>query len=82
MGNPTAWDSVPRVIELYPRSATAAQARAAVGKSRTLTYYYDFASPWSYLAWTQLERVRREAGKGLKLELIPVLVGGLFREYV
>ncbi|RUS13107.1 thioredoxin-like protein, partial [Jimgerdemannia flammicorona] len=77
--DPMAWDTVPRIAEMYPRKATAAQAKAWAGRQRTLTYYYDFSSPWCYLAWTQMERVAREAGKGLKLELVPVLVGGLFR---
>lgn len=48
-------------------------------RARTLKFWFDFSSPWSYLAWTQLERLRRDAGPGLVIELRPFLLGGLFR---
>lgn len=36
-------------------------------------------SPWAYLGFSQLERLQRDAGPGLKIELKPFLLGGLFR---
>jgi 2-hydroxychromene-2-carboxylate isomerase len=44
---------------------------------KTLVLYYDFASPWSYLGSTQVERVAREGGAAV--EWRPILLGGLFR---
>ena len=39
-----------------------------------LTYYYDFGSPNAYLAWKALS-----ATPGVKLDMKPVLIGGLFK---
>src|SRR5215471_8488008 len=44
-----------------------------------VTFYYDFASPFAYLASTQIERVAREAG-GAEVRWRPILVGALFRK--
>lgn len=42
----------------------------------TLTFYYDFSSPYAYLGATQVERVARQAGARLRWR--PILVGALF----
>lgn len=47
-------------------------------KRQKLTFYYDFSSPWSYLASTQVERIAQECNA--EIEYVPILVGGLFRE--
>jgi len=39
-------------------------------------FYYDFSSPWTFLAWTQINRIR-ELGE---VELVPILLGALFKE--
>jgi len=44
----------------------------------SLTFFHDFASPFSYLAATQIERIARVAG--VELSLAPILLGALFRE--
>jgi hypothetical protein len=49
-------------------------------RSRVLKFWFDFSSPWSYLGWSQLERIQRDAGPGLKIVLKPFLLGALFRE--
>lgn len=46
----------------------------------TLTVFHDFASPWSYIGSTQIERVVREAGPHVKIEYVPILLGALFKE--
>ncbi|KAK4048212.1 hypothetical protein OIV83_004917 [Microbotryomycetes sp. JL201] len=46
---------------------------------RHLKFWFDFSSPWAYLGWTQLERIQRDAGPGLKIELKPFLLGALFK---
>jgi 2-hydroxychromene-2-carboxylate isomerase len=50
--------------------ATSTQPRA----NATLDVYFDVASPFSYLALTQLR------GLGAAPRLVPILLGGLFRE--
>jgi 2-hydroxychromene-2-carboxylate isomerase len=51
----------------------------STGKKRrkTLTFYHDFSSPYSYLATTQIGRMAEAAG--VKLKLKPVLLGALFK---
>jgi len=43
-----------------------------------LTFYYDFSSPWSYIASTQVERIAKEGDA--VIEYVPILLGALFRE--
>ncbi len=45
---------------------------------RALVFYFDFSSPFTYLAATQIERVA--AAEGARLEWRPILLGGLFKE--
>lgn len=45
-----------------------------------LAFYYDYSSPWSFLAFSRLEEVLRNvAPVQVEVEFIPVLVGGIFR---
>jgi 2-hydroxychromene-2-carboxylate isomerase len=47
--------------------------------AETLTFYYDFSSPYAYLGATQVERVARDAGApGVIIRWRPILVGALF----
>lgn len=50
------------------------------GKVR-VQFWYDFSSPWAFLGWTQLNRLRRTFGDNLEIEMKPFLLGALFREY-
>lgn len=45
--------------------------------SKSVEFFFDFGSPTSYLAWTQLPRIAAEAGA----EVIwrPMLLGGVFK---
>jgi len=43
-------------------------------------FFFDFASPWSYLAAVQLRQRIEEVGVQVQLECVPILVGALFRE--
>lgn len=45
-----------------------------------LEFWYDFSSPWAFLGWTQLERMKRQFGDRLTIEMKPFLLGILFRE--
>lgn len=77
LNNSTSYDEVPGLGSLQPRCLTSAKAT----EKTKLEFYYDFSSPWAFLGWTQLERMQREAGPMLEVELKPILLGALFREY-
>jgi 2-hydroxychromene-2-carboxylate isomerase len=47
------------------------------GPPPSVRFFHDFASPFSYLASTQIERVC--AAAGATLEVVPILLGALFR---
>ena len=44
---------------------------------KTLEFHFDFVSPASYLAYTQVERIAQEAGATLVWH--PMLLGGVFK---
>lgn len=56
-----------------PQTREAAPATDVV-----LRVFHDFASPFSYLAMTQIERIARESGA--RIEWRPFLLGALFRQ--
>ena len=45
--------------------------------SKQVDFYFDFGSPTSYLAWTQLPKITQAAGAALNL--LPILLGGVFQ---
>lgn len=45
--------------------------------ARTLEFYYDYSSPYSYLADTQVEAIAKRAGASLVRR--PMLLGGVFK---
>src|SRR5258708_7901915 len=45
--------------------------------ARTLEFYYDYGSPYSYLADTQVEAIAKRAGATLQRK--PMLLGGVFK---
>jgi 2-hydroxychromene-2-carboxylate isomerase len=45
--------------------------------NKQVDFYFDFGSPTSYLAWTQLPRIAEEAGAELRWH--PILLGGIFQ---
>ncbi|WP_339525398.1 2-hydroxychromene-2-carboxylate isomerase [Pseudomonas sp. EA_35y_Pfl2_R111] len=45
--------------------------------NKTVEFFFDFGSPASYLAWTQLPRIAREAGAQIVWR--PMLLGGVFK---
>jgi 2-hydroxychromene-2-carboxylate isomerase len=46
--------------------------------TKQVDFYYDYGSPTSYLAWTQLPAICEVHGAGLSYR--PVLLGGVFKE--
>lgn len=51
---------------------------ASAAEGTRLTFFHDFASPFSYLAATQIERIA--AARGTTVEHAPILLGALFRQ--
>lgn len=45
--------------------------------SKTVEFFFDLGSPASYLAWTQLPRLRSQFGASMVLR--PMLLGGVFQ---
>lgn len=45
--------------------------------SKSVEFYFDFGSPATYLAWTQLPRICAETGASLVYK--PMLLGGVFQ---
>lgn len=45
--------------------------------TKQVDFYFDFGSPTSYLAWTQLPGIARAAGAQLNFR--PILLGGVFQ---
>ncbi len=50
---------------------------APVNGGRTLDFFFDFSSPFAYLASTQVETLARRTGATLRLR--PILLGAIFR---
>ncbi|SCZ90306.1 BZ3500_MvSof-1268-A1-R1_Chr9g10785 [Microbotryum saponariae] len=68
-------ESIRQLERLHPRCLRTGRE----SRKRQLKFWFDFSSPWSYLAWSQLERIQRESGPGLTIELVPFLLGALFK---
>lgn len=67
---------------LYDRWLNPGPSRYTKPPALTLDFYFDIASPWSYLGWTQLQTVVRQSGVNVHIELVPILVGALFNRFV
>ena len=46
--------------------------------TKTVTFYFDYGSPATYLAWTQINSIIEEANA--ILNMVPMLLGGVFKE--
>ena len=45
--------------------------------TKRITFYYDYGSPWAYLAYKRLPGIAASAGA--EIDYRPVLVGGMFK---
>lgn len=67
-------------VEARPHRAQLHANEADVTRKRKLTFYFDFASPWAYIGFKQLRAFLDSlAPVQVDLELVPLLLGGLFR---
>lgn len=70
------WSSVASLKSLMPRCIPRNTPHGRV----KLEFWFDFSSPWAFLGYTQLERLKSTFGSGLKVVMKPFLLGILFRE--
>ena len=68
--------AVPNLKSLMPRCM---QTIKAVVKTK-VEFWYDFSSPWAFLGWTQLERMKRTYGTDIEIIMKPFLLGALFKQ--
>ncbi|KPI40947.1 uncharacterized protein AB675_10862 [Cyphellophora attinorum] len=71
---------LPRLESLVPRAVAIGNRKVPDGQEAKMEFWYDFSSPWAFLGWTQLARLKRIFGSQLKIEMKPFLLGILFRE--
>ncbi|KAF2445768.1 thioredoxin-like protein [Karstenula rhodostoma CBS 690.94] len=70
------WEHVSDLKSLMPRCIPDHKITNRV----KVEFWYDFSSPWAFLGWTQLERLKRTFGTNLEIIMKPFLLGILFRE--
>ena len=70
------WEAVMSLKSLIPRCLP----NRKVGNKIRLEFWYDFSSPWAFLGWSQLKRLKRIFGDNLDIVMKPFLLGVLFRE--
>ena len=58
------------------RSFVGPVNRITLGDMRTLEFFFDCSSPWTYLAFEQIQR--SSEGKSIVIDWRPFLVGGVF----
>ena len=46
--------------------------------TKKVDFYFDYGSPATYLAWTQIDKIIHDANA--ELNMIPMLLGGVFKE--
>ncbi|KAJ4303339.1 hypothetical protein N0V90_002232 [Kalmusia sp. IMI 367209] len=71
-----SWEQVSGLKTLMPRCIPDHKLSARL----KLEFWFDFSSPWAFLGWTQLERLKRSFGSNLDIVMKPFLLGILFRE--
>lgn len=71
-----AWKDVVNLKRLMPRCVHENQVKGEV----KVEFWYDFSSPWAFLGWTQLARMKRAFEGNLEIVMKPFLLGILFRE--
>lgn len=74
--NSVNWASVTGLKSLMPRAIPTNKPHGKV----KLEFWYDFSSPWAFLGYTQLARLKRMFGPELEIVMKPFLLGILFRE--
>jgi 2-hydroxychromene-2-carboxylate isomerase len=70
-------DRMPFVERALGLAPTERGSRPAPSREHTLEVYWDFSSPFAYLGCSQAEAIAERTGA--KLEMRPMLLGGIFK---
>src|SRR5258707_1257258 len=68
---------LPNFLVATLEAAQAGDKQGGRPMARTLEFYYDYGSPYSYLADTQVDAIAKRAGAALARK--PMLLGGVFK---
>ena len=72
---------VQRVLGQQDAEPERLMAPPSLPASAKLTFFFDYSSPWSYLASERLEQMLRlVAPVQVTVEWVPILVGALFKK--
>src|SRR5205814_8560224 len=74
---PDPWLPSPNVLEPRLEAEQPRHKQGGDPMARTLEFYFDYGSPYSYLADTQVEAIAKRAGATLVRK--PMLLGGVFK---
>jgi 2-hydroxychromene-2-carboxylate isomerase len=66
------------LLKFYPRCSVENKSKDNNKKVRTLKFWFEISSQFSYIAYTQLEWIKKQANCEVKIEYMPILLGGLF----
>ena len=78
LGTNASWEDVQGLATFMPRCTPYNQPQ--LSRKVKVEFWYDFSSPWAFLGYTQIPRLRRVFGSNLEIEMKPFLLGILFRE--
>jgi 2-hydroxychromene-2-carboxylate isomerase len=70
-------DRLAFVEGVRPVAPAQSDAAPATSSHPAAEFYWDFSSPFAYLAATQLDALARRTGR--RIDAVPILLGGLFR---
>ena len=64
-------------VDAHPERLMSPQSTG----SATLTFFFDYSSPWSFVGFERLEQLLRDVSPvNVKIEWVPFLLGALFKQ--
>uniref|UniRef100_A0A1D1YP08 2-hydroxychromene-2-carboxylate isomerase n=1 Tax=Anthurium amnicola TaxID=1678845 RepID=A0A1D1YP08_9ARAE len=66
------------LLKFYPRYSIENNSKDNSKKVRTLKFWFEFSSMYSYIAYTQLSWIKKQANCEVKIEYMPILIGVVF----
>ncbi|RGB29955.1 DSBA-like thioredoxin domain-containing protein [Rhizophagus diaphanus] len=66
------------LLKFYPRCSVENKFNGNNKKAKTLKFWFDFSSQYSYIAYTQLSWIKKQAKCEVNIEYMPFLLGFVF----
>lgn len=66
------------LLKFYPRCSVESKFNGNNKKVKTLKFWFDFSSQYSYIAYTQLSWIKKQAKCEVNIEYMPFLLGFVF----